>query len=128
MAASDSKLISVIAGATFAESALYSGVTLNSSGHAVLPETTDVTGLIIGTLYGVTSTTSAAGSQAVNVGVGPVLKVQMAASTRAAGDTIGFSTAGLGIAPTTDAATFGMIQLGSSGAAARVFTVIRTGN
>ena len=128
MAVSDSKLISVVAGTTFAESDLYTGVTVNSSGHAVIPNTTDVTGRVIGTLYGVTSSTSAAGVQAVEVGVGPVLKVQMAASTLAAGDTLGFSTAGLGIAPTTDAATFGMIEIGSSGAAARVFTVIRTGN
>ena len=128
MAVSDSKQISVIAGATFAEGALYSGVTLDSSGHAVLPNTTDVGGRIIGTLYGVTSTTGSAGSQALPIGVGPVVKVQMAASTLSAGDPVGFSTAGLGIAPTTDAPTFGMILVGSSGAAGRVFSVIRTGD
>lgn len=128
MAASDSKQISVVAGTTFASTALYTGVTLNSSGHAVIPNTTDVTGRIIGTLYGVTSTTNGAGSQAVEIGIGPKLKVQMAASTQAAGDTVGFSTLGLGIVPTTDAPTYGMIQQGSSGAAGRVFTVIRTGN
>jgi hypothetical protein len=128
MATSDSKKISVIAGTTFAESALYTGVTLNATGHAIIPDTTDVTGLVIGTLYGVTSTTNAAGSQAVEIGVGPKIKVQMAASTLAAGDTVGFSTLGLGIAPTTDAAIFGIIQQGSSGGAGRLFTVIRTGN
>jgi len=128
MAVSDSKLISVVAGTTFAEAALYTGVVLNTSGHAVVPATTDVTGLVIGTLYGVTSTTGSAGVQAVEVGVGPVLKVQMAASTLSAGNTVGFSTAGLGIAPTTDAATFGVIQVGSSGGAGRIATVVRTGN
>ena len=128
MATSDSKKISVIAGTTFAESDLYTGVTLNSSGHAVLPDTTDVQGRIIGTLYGVTSTTNAAGSQAVEIGIGPKLKVQMTASTMAAGDSVGFSTLGLGIVPTTDAPVYGVIQQGSSGGAGRFFTVIRTGN
>lgn len=128
MAASDSKQITVVAGTTFAVSALYTGVTLNSSGHAVIPNTTDITGTIIGTLYGVTSTTNAAGSQAVQIGIGPKLKVQMASNTLSAGNTVSFSTLGLGIAPTTDAATYGMIEQGSSGGAGRVHTVIRTGN
>ena len=128
MATSDSKKISVVAGTTFAESQLYTGVTLNSSGHAVIPDTTDTTGRIVGTLYGVTSTTNAAGSQAVEVGVGPKLKVQMGASTMSAGDSIGFSTAGLGIVPTTDAPIYGVIEQGSSGGAGRFFTVVRTGN
>lgn len=126
MAVSDSKLISVVAGATFAESDLYKGVVLNSSGHATLPDTTDTTDQIIGTLYGVTSTTSAAGSQAVEVGVGPVVKVNMAASTLSAGDTVGFSTAGQGIAPTTDSEVFGQIQYGSSGSAGRIVSVVRS--
>jgi hypothetical protein len=125
MAYSDSKLISIIAGATFAESNLYSGVVIDSSGHAVLPNTTDTSALVVGTLYGVTSTTSAAGVQAVEVGVGPIVKVQMAASTRAAGQTIGFSTDGLGIAPTTDATQWGIILTGSSGGAGRIATVLR---
>lgn len=126
MAVSDSKLISAVAGATFAESDLYKGVTLNSSGHAALPTTTDTADRIVGTLYGVTSTTSAAGSQAVEIGVGPLVKVNMSASTLSAGDTVGFSTAGLGIAPTTDSEVFGIIQHGSSGGAGRVVSVLRS--
>ena len=128
MAASDTKQISVVAGTTFSSTALYLGVTLNSSGHAVIPNTTDITGTIIGTLYGVTSTTNAAGSQAVQVGRGDKVKVQMASNTLSAGNTVSFSTLGLGIAPTTDAATWGIIEVGSSGAAGRIHTVIRTGN
>jgi hypothetical protein len=128
MAISDAKQISITAGTTFAEAALYSGVTLDSSGNAVLPNTTDTSGTIIGTLYGVTSTTNSNGSQAVPVGYGPIVKVQMAASTLAAGDLVGFSTAGLGIAPTTDAVAWGIIYSGSSGAAGRVVSVIRTGD
>jgi hypothetical protein len=128
MAVSDSKFISVVAGTTFAESDLYKGITLDSSGHAVLPNTTDTSGTVIGTLYGVTSTTNGAGSQAVEVGVGPVVKVNMAASTLAAGGLVAWSTAGQGIVATTDSANWGIIQYGSSGAAGRIVTVVRTGN
>jgi hypothetical protein len=113
MAISDAKQISITAGTTFAEAALYSGVTLDSSGNAVLPNTTDTSGTIIGTLYGVTSTTNSNGSQAVPVGYGPIVKVQMAASTLAAGDL---------------AVAWGIIYSGSSGAAGRVVSVIRTGD
>jgi len=128
MAVTDGKLITLVAGTTFASTDKYKGVVVNSSGHAVVPATTDVTGLVIGTLYQETGSTSAAGVEAVTVGHGPIIKVNMAASTLAAGDSIGFSTAGLGIAPTTDGAAFGTIVAGSSGAAGRIVTVIRTGN
>lgn len=118
-------IISMVAGATFSTSDLYKGLVVNSSGHVVVPNTTgDVS--CIGTLYGRTSTTSAAGSQAVPVGVAGVVKVQMAASTLAAGNNIGFSTAGLGQAPSTDAYRFGTIVSGSSGAAGRIVSVLVT--
>jgi len=128
MAVTDAKIISLVAGTTFASTDKYKGVTANASGHAVVPSATDVSGTIIGTLYTETGSTSGAGVEAVSVGYGPVVKVRMAASTLAAGDTVGFSTLGLGIAPTTDAATFGVIISGASGAAARVVTVVRTGD
>lgn len=128
MAVTDAKQISLVAGTTFASTDKYKGVTVNSSGHAVVPGTTDTAGVIIGTLYTDTATTAAAGVAAVSVGYGPVVKVNMAASTLAAGDTVGFSTAGFGIAPTTDAPTWGVIVAGSSGAAGRIVTVIRTGD
>lgn len=115
-------VISMVAGATFSTADLYKGLVVNSSGYVTLPDTTgDVT--VIGTLYGVTSTTASTGVQAVPVATAGVVKVQMAASTLAAGGIVAFSTAGLGIAPTTDAYRFGIIVNGSSGAAGRVHSV-----
>lgn len=117
---------SMVAGATFSTSDLYKGIVVDSSGHAVLTNTTDVSNLVVGTLYSVTATTAGAGVEAVTIGYGPVVKVNMAGSTRAAGQTIGFSTAGLGIAPTTDADAWGVILSGSSGSAGRIASVVRT--
>ncbi len=128
MAFSDLKQTSRIAGTTFASTDKYKGITVNSSGHAVVAATTDVAGTIIGTLYSHTASTAGAGVEGVSIGVGPIVKVNMAASTLAAGDLIGFSTAGFGIAPTTDAPNFGIIIDGSSGAAGRIVTVQRTGD
>jgi len=125
MAVSESATVaSYTAGSTFSTGDLYKGLVLNSSGHVVVPNTTgNVLG--VGTLYGRTSTTSAAGDQSVPVGTDGDIKLQMAASTLSAGNFVGLSTAGLGIAPTTDAYTFGVIKYGSSGAAGRVHTVTR---
>lgn len=128
MAVTDAKLISIIAGATFPSTNQYKGVVVNASGHAVLPNTTAAQGRVIGSLYGLTSTTSAAGVEAVSVAHGPVIKMNMAASTLAAGDSVAWSTAGVGIAPSTDdLMPFGIIIDGSSGAAGRIVTVVRTG-
>lgn len=118
----------LVAGSTFSTGDLYKGVIVNSSGYVQLATegTTDVESEIIGTLYSITSTTSSTGSQAVTVGWGPVLKVRMAASTAAAGNQVCFSTAALGVAPTTnDTNVFGRIIRGSSGAANRIHTVVR---
>jgi hypothetical protein len=115
-----------VAGTTFSTGDLYKGVVINSSGHVVVPATTDVSGLVIGTLYSNTATTGGAGVEAVTVGLGPIIKVNMAASTLAAGGSVGFSTDGLGIAPTTDATIWGVIAQGSSGSAGRIATVVRT--
>lgn len=116
------QVVSVVAGATFSSADLYKFVVLNTSGHAVLPNTTGNV-LPFGVLYGYTGTTSAAGSQAVPVAIGGIVKVQMAASTLAVGNYVGSSTAGLGIAPTTDAYTAGVIVKGSSGAAGRISSI-----
>ncbi len=126
MAVQDSDLHSAVAGATFASTDRYKGLTINSSGHAVLPATTDTANRIIGTLHTQTGSTSAAGTEAISYQSGREVQVRMAGSTLAAGDLVGFSTAGLGIAPTTDSGTFGIIKTGSSGGAGRVVTVIRT--
>jgi len=89
-------------------------------GHVILPNTTGNT-LPLGTLYGVTSTTNV--GQAVPVAIGGIVKVQMAASTLSAGSYVASSTAGLGIAPTTDSYVAGQIVSGSSGAAGRIVSV-----
>lgn len=117
---------SLVAGATFSTSDLYKAVTVDSSGHAVILDTTDVSNSVIGTLYSVTPTTGGAGSEAVTVGYGPIVKAQAAASTLAAGDIIAWSTAGLVAAATTDSDAWGVVAVGSSGAAGRIFSVIRT--
>ena len=112
-------ITSVIAGATFGSTELYKFVVLDSSGHAVTPDTTGNV-LPYGVLYGITSTTVAAGSQAVPVAIGGVVKVQMASSTIAAGGFIGSSTDGLGAAPTTDGYVAGQVVSGTSGGAGRI--------
>jgi len=112
-------VISMVAGATFSTADVYKFVVVTTSGEVVLPNTTGNV-LPIGVLYGRTSTTSSTGSQAVPVAIAGVAKVNMAASTLAAGDFIGSSTAGLGILPTTDAYTAGQIVRGSSGGAGRI--------
>ena len=123
MAYSEAAVIhSVIAGATFSSADLYKFVVLDSSGHAVLPDTTGNV-LPYGSLYGRTSTTSGAGSQALPVAISGIAKVQMAASTLAAGGFVGSSTVGLGIVPTTDSYTAGQIVSGSSGSAGRIHSV-----
>lgn len=127
MAASDSVVItSLPAGATFSSSDLYKGVVLNANGDVVLPNTTgDITA--IGVLYGVTHTTAnSTGFAAVPVAIDGRMKLRMAASTIAAGGIVGISTAGLGIAPSTDVYRFGLVVKGSSGAVNRVVEVIRS--
>lgn len=116
--------ISATAGATFSSADLYKWVVWASSQDrtVVLPNTTGNI-VPIGVLYGRTSTTSAAGTQAVPIAISGVVKLRMAASTLAAGQYVASSTAGLGIAPTTDAYVAGLIVAGSSGAANRVVTV-----
>ncbi len=127
MAFTDAKFVSIIAGTTFASTQKFKGVVVDTSGHAVLPDSTAAQGRVIGTLYSETGSTSAAGTEVVNVAYGPIIKVNMAASTLAAGGSVSFSTLGVGIAPSTDdLQPFGIILDGSSGAAGRIVTVLRT--
>lgn len=119
--------VNMIAGATFTTADLYKGVFVNSSGHAVVTQASTNT-LAVGTLYSVTATTNGNGVEAVAVGWGPVVKLRMAGSTAAAGNTVSVSTAGRGIAPSTDTHLFGYIISGSSGTTGRVVTVLRTGS
>ncbi len=122
MAFSDAKIRSFVAGATFSTSDMYKFVVVNANGDVVLPNTTGNV-YPVGVLYGRTSTTSSTGSQAVPVAVAGAVKVQMAASTLSLGQFVASSTAGLGIAPSTDAYTIGPIIGGSSGAVGRINTV-----
>ncbi len=115
--------LSITAGATFAAGDIGKFLGVNSSGHAVIGGTT-ASGFIIGTLDSQTATTAGAGTEKVTYlplqGQSPVF---MAASTRAAGDTVAASSQGLGIAPTTDQAALGVSLSGSSGTTGRFHTV-----
>lgn len=115
------ELESVIAATTFAATDQFKWVVLDDEGHAILPNTTGNV-LPYGILYGVTQTTSTE-AESVPVAVGGVAKLRMAASTLSVGDYVGSSTAGLGIAPSTDAYTAGVIKYGSSGSANRIVSV-----
>lgn len=115
--------VSFVAGTTFSASDVGKFGVVNGSGQFVLPATTGNV-LPVGVLDGRTSTTSAAGSEAVPVVVAGIAKVNMSGSTLAAGDFVASSTAGLGIAPTTDAYTAGRIVSGSSGGAGRKVSVL----
>ncbi len=123
MAHSESPVIvSAVAGATFSTADLYKLVTLTASGEVIISTSSDT--LSFGSLYGRTRTTSSTGIEAVPVAVGGVVKVQLAASTKAAGNWIAGSSAGRGIAPTSENQIFGQIVDGSSGGAGRVVSVL----
>lgn len=119
---------SAVAGATFSTSDLYKGVTIDSSGNAVLYHngagTTGGKG-VVGTLYSVTSTTDSAGSEAVTLAHGPVVKGFMSGSTLAAGDLVTFSTDDSHLVAATTNEPFGQILAGSSGSTGRIVSVIR---
>lgn len=125
MAAFDNQpTVSLTAGATFSKSDLYKFVQINSSGHVVIADTTSGAD-VCGTLRSVTNTTSGAGSEPVTVGlllgIGPV---RLGGSTRSAGQTIGASSAGYGVVPSTDALQLGHIVVGSSGSTGRIAQVL----
>lgn len=115
---------SLTAGATFANTDLYKFLQVNSSGHAVISDSTNSAG-VVGTLLEPTYSTSGAGTEAVTVGalVGKG-KVRMGGSTSHQGNTIAASSAGFGIAPSTDGLQLGIIVSGSSGSTGRVATAV----
>lgn len=115
MAFSESAVIvSRVAATTFSSTSLYKFVELNANGHVISPASTGNV-LPFGVLYGRTSTTST-GAQAVPVAISGIAKVQMSATTLAAGDFIASTTGGLGAAPSSDAYVAGQIVEGTSGA------------
>ena len=116
--------VSLTAGSTFAKTDLYKFVEINSSAHVVIGASTSAAN-VVGTLLSITGTTAGAGSEVVTVGLlSGIGKVHMAASTRAAGQAVSASSAGLGIAPTTDALQLGIAVDGSSGTTGRIHSVL----
>lgn len=130
MAFSDTKLISIVAGATFSTGDLYKAMGVDSSGNAVLYHNaaggaTGGSG-VIGTLDSVTSTTSAAGVEAIAVQTGPIVKAFMEGSTVAAGDLVTWSTNDSHCAVATTNEPWGVVLLGTSGSTGRIYSVIRS--
>lgn len=115
-------VISMVAGATFSTADLYKLVSMTASGEAIISTSSDT--FALGSLYGRTSTTSSTGVQAVPVAIAGVVKVQLAASTKAAGGWIAGSSDGRGVAPTSELQPFGIIIDGASGGAGRVVSVL----
>lgn len=116
--------ISLPAGTTFAESDLYKAVGVSSTGGAVLYHTAAAaTGGrgVIGTLYGVTSTTNA--GQAVEIGVGPVVKAFAAKSTEAVGNIVTWATQDSHLIAGTTNEPYGVVVGGSSGSTGRILSV-----
>jgi hypothetical protein len=124
MAVSDTKLISLQAGATFAEADLYKAVGVSATGGAVLYGTAaGATGGVgvIGTLYGITSTTNA--GQAVEIGVGPIVKAFAAGSTESAGGIVTWATDDAHLVARTTNEPYGVIVDGASGTTGRIVSV-----
>lgn len=115
--------ISLPAGTTFAESDLYKAVGVSSTGGAVLYDAAAATGGrgVIGTLYGVTSTTNA--GQAVEIGVGPVVKAFAAKSTEAVGNIVTWSSEDSHLVAGTTNEPYGVVVGGSSGSTGRILSV-----
>ena len=124
MAVSDTKIISLQSGATFAETDLYRAVGVSATGGAVLySAAAGATGGagVVGTLYGVTSTTNA--GQAVEIGVGPVVKAFLAGSTSHAGNIMTWSSDDAHLVAATTNEPYGIILIGTSGSTGRIASV-----
>ena len=122
MAYSDSaKIVSLVAGTTFADTDLYKFVDLDTDGKVILSITTD-NALPIGVLYSRTATTST-DAESVNVAISGVVKVRMEGSTRSVGDWVSCSSAGMGMIASTNCYVVGKIVAGSSVTTGRVVTM-----
>jgi len=96
----------------------YKAIGLTTAGGASLAFTTNPMLNYVGVL-----TNSPTTSQVAAVAVSGVVQFRMSASTLSAGDVVGCSSLGLGIAPTSDNAPIGQIVYGTSGAAGRLVTI-----
>lgn len=115
-------LASFIAGTTFADGDLYKFLDMDAQGHVIVMDTTG-NNLAVGVLYGRTATTSTE-AEAVPVAIGGVVKVRLANSTMAAGNWVAASSAGLGIAPSTDGYVMGKLVSGTSGTTGRIGSML----
>lgn len=115
-------LISLTAGTTFADGDLYKFVDIDAQGHAIIMDTTG-NNLAAGVLYGRTATTSTE-AEVVPVAIGGVVKVRLAASTMAVGNWVAASSAGLGVAPSTDGYVMGKLVAGTSGTTGRIASML----
>jgi len=91
-------------------------VELDSDGQLIAPT---AGGNVVGVLQNKPTYENEAGTVMIN----GVSKVQVAGSTRSVGDSVGGSTAGMAIAPTTAALARGVIVRGSSGSTGRLLSV-----
>jgi len=115
--------VSLIAATTFAKTDLYKFVELTTDAAVTIGATTSAH--IVGTLLSITGTTAGAGVETVTVGLlSGIGKVYMAGSTRDAGQTVAASSAGFGVAPTTNQSALGIAVDGSSGSTGRIASVL----
>lgn len=128
MAREDTKIISLENGATFAESDLHKAVGISSTGGAVLyhnaAASTGGRG-VIGTLHSVTSTTGGAGTESVQIAVGPVVRAFAAGSTASYGNIVTWSTDDSHLVAATTNEPWGVVIGGSSGSTGRILTVAK---
>jgi len=116
--------VTLIAATTFAKADLYKFVELTTDAEVTIGASTSAA-KVVGTLLSITGTTSGAGVEAVTVGLlSGIGKVYMAGSTRDAGQAVSMSSAGFGIAPTTDGLHLGWSVDGSSGSTGRIHSVL----
>ena len=94
----------------------YKAIMLSTAGQATLTFSSNASP--VGVLQNSPTT-----NQVAAVCIQGVTQFRMAASTLSAGDFIGTSTNGIGIAPTSDSPRIGQILYGSSGAAGRLVTI-----
>ena len=112
----------LVAATTFAATDLYKFVELTTDAQVTIGATTSPH--IVGTLLSMTATTNGAGQSVTVGGLSGIGKVFMAGSTRDAGQTVAASSAGFGVAPTTNQAAYGIALEGSSGSTGRIFPVL----
>lgn len=115
------KIVSLTAGTTFADTDLYKFVDLDTDGNVIISVSTN-NSLPIGVLYSRTATTST-DSEKVDVAYAGVVKVRMAGSTRAAGDWVTASSAGLGAVGSSNRYVVGKLVVGTSGTTGRIATM-----